>query len=122
MSKTTYLFKPCADCGEVFKANSTRKKYCPKCLALRKQEALKRYYEKLAIETSKRKAAKKPSVVKKVKKKAPVLSIMGVCRLLKKYNEDNGTYLSYGDFVRMIDSGEIEVTVTEGAVGYVKKK
>ena len=117
----TYLFKPCADCGKVFKAKSTRKLYCPKCLALRVKEARKRHYEKYAADISKRKAQKKPSVVKETKKKAPVLSIMGVCRLMKKYNEDNGVNLSYGEFVQMIDSGEIKVTVTEGVVGYVKK-
>lgn len=122
MNKTTYLFKPCADCGEVFKANSTRKKYCPKCLALRKQATKDKFYKKLAIETSQRKAQQKALVVKETKKKAPVLSIMGVCRLLKKYNEENGVYLSYGEFVRMIDSGEIKVTVTNGVISYVQKK
>jgi hypothetical protein len=117
----TYLFKPCAECGEVFKANSTRKKYCPKCLALRKRASQERFKQKLTEEMKKRNYLKKPSVVKPTKKKAPVLSIMGVCRLLKKYNEDNGVYLSYGEFVQMIDSGKIKVTVTEGAVNYVKK-
>jgi hypothetical protein len=118
----TYLSKPCADCGKEFKAETKRKRYCPKCLALRKQAAKDRFYKKLAIETSQRKAQQKALVVKETKKKAPVLSIMGVCRLLKKYNEENGVYLSYGEFVKMIDSGEIKVTVTNGDIFYAEKE
>jgi hypothetical protein len=105
----------CKDCAASFRTDRPKKQYCPDCAARRYKESVKKYNQ-----SCKAPKYQKPKASKK-KYKKPALSIAQVCRLQKLYNENNKTFLSYGDIVRKIESGEIEVIITEGAISYVPK-
>lgn len=107
--------KICKDCWATFRTEKKHKQYCPDCAARRIKESKLKCpsYNQAGIHS-------KPKGKKNAVKK-PALSITQICRLQKLYNEDNKTLLNYGDIVQKIDTGKIEVTVTNGVISYVQK-
>ena len=108
--------KICKDCKAKFRTEKKIKVFCPECAERRLKESRKKYNKSIKS----RKHQKPQPIARKVKK--PALSIAQICRIQKLYNEENKTLLNYGDIVRKIETGEIEVTITEGALNYVEKK
>lgn len=82
----------CIECGIPFIAFSNKALRCPDCKAKHKRvPALggRKNYKRLS--------------------KAAKMSIEEVLRTLKKYNRENGTRHSYGQFVSLIERGVIDV-------------
>lgn len=86
----------CIDCGREFIAFSPKALRCPKC----KEEHLR-----LAAKLKQSKRSRNAKQTKNL----PKMSISETLKALKKYNEENGVYLSYGTFVSLMDRGEINV-------------
>lgn len=108
--------KICKDCKATFRTEKKIKVFCPECAKQRIRDSRKCYTDKIKSP----KHQKPQPIARKVKK--PALSIAQICRITKLYNENNNTWLNYGDIVRKIETGEIKVTITEGALNYVEKK
>jgi DNA-directed RNA polymerase subunit RPC12/RpoP len=91
MRKYRYI---CIDCGTEFFSASHQALRCEKCrvTAKRKQK-----------EEWKKKANKKHRIPRAL---PPRKSLMQVLRELEKYNKENGTYLSYGQYIAIIEKGE----------------
>ena len=87
-------FFKCVECGRVFTSKAFKARFCPDCREERnKKIAQKRYLDK------KEKTRRKPAST----------SISEVMRDLNQYNKENGTCLSYGEYVQLIESGELYV-------------
>lgn len=83
--------KKCGKCGSVFMVpRSSKKRTCEKCKI--------EYRQKVAEE------CKKP-VAKKTQKKYK--SMKTIIKEINKYNEKNGTYISYGKYCGLIYMGKI---------------
>lgn len=85
--------KICVWCGTWFEAEHPRQKRCPSC---RKLSHDRKEYDRLRNLEKKRRAQR--SALKG-------FSIDEVLRELSSYNKQNGTYLSYGQFVMMRSQG-----------------
>lgn len=85
----------CEGCGIDFFSAAKHAKWCPKC-----REENQRIYRKQRYENKKKQKARLNLENK---------SIIEILREIKKYNEQNGTYLSYGQYVSMVEKGEIKV-------------
>lgn len=85
MDKELFV-KTCSRCGLVFRTPNKNETVCPSC-------------EKFSQKNQKR----------KIKKKTPDLSILGVTRLLTAYNESHNTLYTYGQFVKMLSLGQIKL-------------
>lgn len=81
------VIKICGDCGLSFLTTNHSAKRCPKC-----QE--------------KAKAKKRAEAAKKKLRKAPAKSLNQIMRELAEYNRENGTYLTYGQYVNMTEGGK----------------
>jgi len=86
----------CVDCGCEFIAYSRAALRCEKC----KEENLR---------LKKKKSQEKcRGVYKNHKKLKPKMSIGEVLTMLKDYNEENSTNLSYGKFVLLLERGLVK--------------
>jgi hypothetical protein len=83
-------------CGCEFIAFSPKALRCPKC----KEEHLR-----LAAKLKQSKCRKNA----KQNKNLPKMSINDVLKAMKKYNEEHGTYHTYGQFVSLMERGIINV-------------
>lgn len=106
--------KICKDCRASFSTKSKIQKFCTDCAARRIKESRRRSNKNRLPQYKKPKAQKK-----RVKK--PDLSISQILKIQKLYNADNKTLLNYGNIVQKIESGEIEIVITKGVIGYVQK-
>ena len=88
----TYLNnRVCKECGEVFYTLGYRRVICPEC----KEKAKKENEDNAkGNKTSAKKSKSKP-------KKKPK-TLMQIIRAKNKYNKENGTLLSYGQYVSMM--------------------
>ena len=89
--------KICVWCGTWFEAEHPRQKRCPSC---RKLPHDRKEYDRLRNLEKKRRAQR--SALKG-------FSIDEVLRELSSYNKQNGTYLSYGQFVMMRSRGGVKL-------------
>lgn len=81
----------CIDCGCEFTAYSTKALRCEEC---------KEYH---LLRLKRESQARQRSPYKR--KEKPKMSIGEVLTMLKDYNEENGTNLSYGKFVLLLERG-----------------
>jgi predicted nucleic acid-binding Zn-ribbon protein len=84
----------CIDCGENFYSISTQVLRCPECRAKYKKE-----YEKIYKKENPRRKKRKIS-----RGMPPSKSISQVLRELEAYNKEHGTWLSYGQYIAMIEN------------------
>ena len=87
----------CIDCPKVFIAYSKKAKRCPVCRKIKARAQSKKCMEYL------REYRKAPS--KKETLFRPKLTIGEVLRELEIYNKANGTHLSYGQFMVLLEKG-----------------
>lgn len=88
----------CIECGYKFVAYSPKALRCPECR--------ERHIREAALLRHKSKTKGKDF---RKNKNLPKMSISETLKALKKYNEENGVYLSYGTFVSLMERGEINV-------------
>jgi predicted nucleic acid-binding Zn-ribbon protein len=94
------MIKRCIDCGCEFEASNNKVRLCTTCKNRKKKERVERQYE----------------VVRNVrfveeKEYSPTEGIEAIGRVvaaLEKYNQEHGTYLSYGKYVMLKERGELE--------------
>lgn len=88
----------CIDCGREFIAYSSKGLRCDECRTehLRRRKAA---HQATYRSTNYAKA--------KARKKMPPLSIKEVLRRMERYNKENGTHLSYGQYVQRMESGKL---------------
>lgn len=83
--------KTCSQCGETFYTGEKGKQICPKCKEknrIQREEQQKETYKSVK---SKSKAVKRK----------PFKSLKTIEKERAKYNKENGTYLSYGQYVAL---------------------
>ena len=85
----------CKDCGRVFEWPNPNKRFCPACAGMREKKRNHEYKEKQ----------------KSLKfKKTPInYSISEIVRMLEKYNRENKTRYTYGQFSELVRAGTIKV-------------
>ena len=84
--------KTCGDCGIIYWTRNYASKRCPQCQAKKGRKATE--YKKITC-------------VKRRRKK-PSKSIYEIMRDLAAYNREHNTYLSYGQYVQMIEGGQAD--------------
>lgn len=83
----------CIDCGCGFTAFSSKALRCEECRKEERKNAQREAMSKL------RKSTKKTRPI------LPKTSIGEVLRKMESYNKENGTHLSYGQFVAILEKG-----------------
>ena len=83
----------CRDCGAEFEAVSNRAFRCEKCRKEVAKLTSRNWYRE-------NKSRKIPRTM------PPRKSIRQVLRELERYNKEHGTFLSYGQYIAMIEKGE----------------
>lgn len=95
MKKRNPITLNCIDCGEDFIAYSSKALRCPACRKIEATNHIKRNAEYWRIN-------KKVSESKRI---APKMTMQEVLKELARYNKENGTHLSYGQFVQILERG-----------------
>ena len=85
----------CPICGKEFQPRKYNHTYCNRCKQNRRSEIYQYINDN-----------RKPKP-KKVSKR--IKTIGDICESLKNYNRENGTCLSYGQYVRMLEIEEIDI-------------
>lgn len=94
MKQKKLIYNACIDCGVTFPCYSPKALRCEKCKEIAKRKASQECMQR----------RRKPYKISRVF--PPRKSIKEILRDLKKYNEKHGTYLSYGQYIALIEKGE----------------
>jgi tRNA(Ile2) C34 agmatinyltransferase TiaS len=86
----------CTDCGVTFEAKAKHNLRCDACRKAWANEQNKRYRDRNRIQTQ--------AVLYKTR---PKMSIREVIRAMEKYNRENHTHLTYGQYVMLMESGKL---------------
>jgi uncharacterized Zn finger protein (UPF0148 family) len=92
MERKMFTLK-CKDCGKAFEWPNPNKRFCPTCAEMREKKRNHEYKEKQ----------------KSLKfKKTPVnFSVTEVVSMLERYNRENKTRYTYGQFSELIRMGKV---------------
>ena len=102
MLRTKDLFeKTCKDCGKVFRTDKKGSYICPSCKKFKKAEVDKRRYEEI------RGVKIKPRAENKYERETDAL--FAFVRKMERYNKENGTRYSYGQFEDMLHRRKIKI-------------
>ena len=89
MAKNTYYIH-CFKCGREFEHTNEAKKYCPECDKQIRRERSRKCMQK-----------------KRTKASCEIKTLREIERERRAYNEEHGTYLSYGQYVNMIEGARV---------------
>lgn len=100
--RTKDLFvKNCKDCGKVFRTDKAKARFCPECKKLKKAEDnRKRNAEVRSIKI-------KPRAENKYERETDAL--FAFVRNVDRYNKENGTRYSYGQFEDAVHNRKIKI-------------
>ena len=88
----------CINCGVTFDAKSQGNLRCDECRKEWARQQSKNYRDKCRSKAEK--------TIQRVKIR-PRMSIREVIKAIEKYNRENHTHLTYGQFVMLMESGKI---------------
>ena len=87
----------CTDCGVTFEAKAKHRLRCDACRKAWANQQSKNYRDRNRMQVQ---------TVKRVKTR-PMMSIREVIRAMEKYNKENYTHYTYGQFVALMEEGKI---------------
>ena len=87
----------CINCGVTFNAKSQGNLRCDECRKEWARQQSRNYRDRNRVQTE---------MVKQVKIR-PRMSIREVIRVMEKYNRENHTHYTYGQFVALMEGGKL---------------